>query len=188
MAKGYSQMQGIDYDKTFSPVAMIKSIRILLAITSYYDYEIWQIDVKTTFLNGNLQEDVYMIQPEVFISSQHPNKVCKLHRSIYGLKQASKSWSIRFDEAVRSYDFIKNEDEPCVYKKVSGSVITFMVPYVEVILIIGNDVRMMTTVKAWLSKNFSMKDLGEAFYILGIQIYRDRSKRMLGLSQSMYIE
>ena len=91
VAKGYSQRQGINYDETFSPVAMIKSIRILLNIAAYYDYEIWQMDVKTTFLNDNLQEDVYMIQHEGFISSQHPNKVCKLQRSIYGLKQASRS-------------------------------------------------------------------------------------------------
>ena len=75
-----------------------------------------------------------------------------------------------------------------MYKKVSGSALTFMVLYVDDILIIGNDVGMMTTVKTWLSKNFSMKDLGEASYILEIQIYRDRSKRMLGLSHSMYIE
>ena len=70
---------------------MIKSIRILLIIVAYYDYEIWQMNVKTVFLNGNLQEDVYMIQPEGFISSQHPNKTCKLQRSIYGLKQVSRS-------------------------------------------------------------------------------------------------
>ena len=86
MAKGYSQRQGIDYDETFSPVVMIKSIRILLAIAAYYDYEIWQIDVKTAFLNDNLQEDVYMIQPKRFIFSQHQNKVCKLQRFIYELK------------------------------------------------------------------------------------------------------
>ena len=103
-------------------------------------------------------------------------------RSIYGLKQASRSWNIRFDEAIRSYDFVKNEDEPCVYRKVSGSAISFLVLYVDDILIIGNDVGMLSTVKAWLSRQFSMKDLGEASYILGIRIYRDRSKRMLGLS------
>ena len=78
VAKGYSQRQGIDYDETFSPVAMKKSIKILLAIVGYYDYEIWQMDVKTVFLNDNLQENVYMIQLEGFISSQHSNKVCKL--------------------------------------------------------------------------------------------------------------
>ncbi|KAJ8459513.1 hypothetical protein OPV22_032439 [Ensete ventricosum] len=147
-----------------------------------------QMDVKTAFLNGNLEEEVYMIQPEGFVSKESPDKVCKLLRSIYGLKQASRSWNTRFDEVIRSYDFVKNEDEPCVYRKVSGSAITFLVLYVDDILIIGNDVGMLSTVKAWLSRNFSMKDLGEASYILGIRIYRDRSKRMFGLSQSRYID
>ena len=146
------------------------------------------MDVKTAFLNGNLKEEVYMMQPEGFVSKNCPNKVCMLLRSIYGLKQASRSWNIRFDEAIRSYDFVKNEDEPCVYRKVSGSAITFLVLYVDDILIIGNDIGMLSTVKTLLSRHFSIKDLGEASYILGIRIYRDRSKRMLGLSQSRYIE
>ena len=146
------------------------------------------MDVKTAFLNGNLKEEVYMMQPEGFVSKNCPDKVCRLLRSIYGLKQASRSWNIRFDEAIRSYDFVKNEDEPCVYRKISGSAITFLVLYVDDILIIGNDIGMLSTIKAWLSRHFSMKDLGEASYILGIRIYRDRSKRMLGLSQSRYIE
>ena len=93
VAKGYRQKQGVDYDESFSPVAMLKSIRILLAITSHYDYEIWKMDVKTVFLNGNLTEEVYMTQPEGFISGSG-SKVCKLQRSIYGLKQASRSWNI----------------------------------------------------------------------------------------------
>ena len=122
------------------------------------------------------------------MSKNCPDKVCRLLRSIYGLKQAFRSWNIRFDEAIRSYDFVKNEDEPCVYRKVSESAITFLVLYVDDILIIGNDVGMISIVKAWLYRHFSMKDLGEASYILGIRIYRDRSKRMLGLSQSRYIE
>ena len=83
--------QGVDYDETFSLVAMLKSIRILLAIAAHYDYGIWKMDVKTTFLNGNLKEEVYMPQPEGFTSGSG-SKVCKLHRSIYGLKQASRSW------------------------------------------------------------------------------------------------
>ena len=83
------------------------------------------MDVKTAFLNGNLEEEVYMIQPEGYTSKKFPEKVCRLQRSIYGLKQTSRSWNIRFDEAIRSYDFIKNEDEPCVYKKISGSTIIF---------------------------------------------------------------
>ena len=90
VAKGYYKRQGIDYGKTFSTIAMLKSIRILLAIIAHHDYEIWKMDVKTTFLNGNLYKEVYMTQPEGFIS-RNDSKVCKLQRSIYGLKQASRS-------------------------------------------------------------------------------------------------
>jgi len=188
VAKGYRQKEGIDYDETFSPVAMIKSIRILLAIAAYYDYEIWQMDVKTAFLNGELKEEVYMTQPEGFTSMSDHNKVCKLQRSIYGLKQASRSWNIRFNNTIEKFNFVKCEEEPCVYKKVSGSTIIFLVLYVDDILLFGNDIPAMQSTKVWLSEQFSMKDLGEAAYILGIKIYRDRSKRLLGLSQSMYID
>ena len=188
VAKGYSQKEGIDYEETFSPVAMIKSIRILLAMAAYLDYEIWQMDVKTAFLNGFLKEDIYMEQPRGFTSEADSHKVCKLRKSIYGLKQASRSWNLRFDEVVRNYGFVKNEDEPCVYRKSSGSIISFLVLYVDDILLIGNDIGALSSVKAWLSTEFSMKDLGEATYILGIRIFRDRVKRMIGLSQALYLE
>ena len=167
---------------------MLKSIRILFAVDAYYDYNIWQMDVKTAFLNGNLLEDVYMTQPEGFVDPKYPNGARKLQRSIYGLKQASRSWNLRFDEAVKEFGFMKNEDEPCVYKKVSGSAIVFLVLYVDDILLIGNDIPTLQIVKSWLGKCFSMKELGDAAYILGIKIYRDRSQWLLGLSQSGYID
>ena len=96
VTKGFRQIQGVDYDETFSPVAMIKSIQILLAIAAFHDYEIWQMDVKTAFLNGKLEKDVYMTQPEGFVTPENATKVCKLQRSIYGLKQASRSWKSSF--------------------------------------------------------------------------------------------
>jgi hypothetical protein len=83
VAKGFRQVQGVDYDETFSPVAMLKSVRIMLAIVTYFDYEIWQMDVKTTFLNGFLKEELYMMQPEGFVDPKDADKVCKLKRSIY---------------------------------------------------------------------------------------------------------
>ena len=86
MAKGYAQKEGIDYDETFLPVAMLKSIKILLSIDAHYDYEICQMDVKTAFLNGNLDEEIYMMQPEGFIPKNQEHMVCKLKMSIYGLK------------------------------------------------------------------------------------------------------
>ena len=117
MAKGYTQKEGIDYDETFSLVAMLKSIRILLSITAHFNYEIWQMDVKTAFLNGNLEEEIYMMQLEGFIAKNQEHMVCKWKRSIYGLKQASRSWNIRFDQVIKSFGFEQNLDEPCVYKR-----------------------------------------------------------------------
>jgi len=187
VAKGFRQVQGIDYDKTFLPVAILKSIWIILAIVAYFDYEIWQMNVKTTFLNGNLEEDVYMIQPKGFVDSNNARKICKLKKSIYGLKQASRSWNIPFDEVVKGFGFRQNEEEPCVYKNESGSVVVFLILYVDDILLIGNYIPMLQSVKTSLNNSFSMKDLGEAAYILGIKIYRDRSKRLIGLSQDIYI-
>ena len=107
IAKGFCQRQGVDYEETFSLVAMLKSIRILLAKATHYDYEIWQMDVKTSFLSGYVEEEIYVEQG---FESKEGSKVCKLDRSIYGLKQASRSWNHCFNEAIGSFSFIKNED------------------------------------------------------------------------------
>ena len=106
----------------------------------------------------------------------------------YGLKQASQSWNLHFDEAIKEFGFIKNEDEPCVYKKISGSAIVFLVLYVGDILLIGNDIPTLQNVKSWLGKCFSMKDLDEVTYILGTKVYSDRSRKLIGLSQNAYID
>ncbi|GKC83421.1 retrotransposon protein, putative, ty1-copia subclass [Tanacetum coccineum] len=131
---------------------------------------------------------MYMVQPEGFVDPKYPNKVCKLQRSIYGLKQAFRSWNKRFDEEIKKTGFTQNPDEPCVYLKASGSNVAFLVLYVNDILLMGNSVAMLQEVKSWLCKCFSMKDLGEATYILGIKIIRDRSKRLITLSQIDYLE
>ncbi|GJZ15432.1 retrotransposon protein, putative, ty1-copia subclass [Tanacetum coccineum] len=146
------------------------------------------MDVKTAFLNGYLDEDIYMVQPEGFVDPNHPRKVCKLQRSIYGLKQASRSWNKRFDEEIKRFGFSQNLDEPCVYQKASGSNVTFLILYVDDIIIMGNHIPSLQSVKNYLGKCFSMKDLGEAAFILGIKIYRDRSKRLIGLSQNAYMD
>nr|GEZ06703.1 retrotransposon protein, putative, Ty1-copia subclass [Tanacetum cinerariifolium] len=129
-----------------------------------------------------------MEQPEGFVNLKYPNHVCMLKRSIYGLKQASRQWNKRFDDEIKKIGFTQTRDEPCVYIKAGGSNVTFLILYVDDILLMGNSIPMLQSVKTYLGKCFAMKDLGEAAYILGIKIYRDRSKRLIGLCQSAYIE
>ncbi|GJS76382.1 retrotransposon protein, putative, ty1-copia subclass [Tanacetum coccineum] len=147
-----------------------------------------KMDVKTAFLNGHLSKEVYMQQPEGFVNPKYPNRVCKLKRSIYGLKQASRQWNKRFDDEIKKFGFTQNRDKPCVYLKASGSNVTFLILYVDDIFIMGNNIPMLQDVKSYLGRCFAMKDLGEAAYIIGIKIYRDRSQRLIGLCQSAYIE
>ncbi|GJT60323.1 retrotransposon protein, putative, ty1-copia subclass [Tanacetum coccineum] len=188
VAKGYTQLYGVYYEETLSPVTDIRAIRILIFIAAYYDYEIWQMNVKTAFLNGYLDEDIYMVQPEDFVDPNHPRKVCKLQRSIYSLKQASRSWNKRFDEEIKRFRFSQNLDEPCVYQKASESNVTFLILYVDDIIIMRNYIPSLQSVKDYLGKRFAMKDLGEATFILGIKIYRDRSKRLIRLGQNAYMD
>ena len=149
---------------------MLKSIRILLSIVAHYDYEIWQMDVKNAFLNANLEEEIYMMQPEGFIAKNQEHMVCKLKMSIYGPKQASRSSNIKFDQVIKLFGFEQNIDEPCVYNRHQDKVVIFLVLYVDDILFIGNDVGVMSLVKIWLASQFDMKDIGEANFILGIKL------------------
>ncbi|KAK1613161.1 hypothetical protein QYE76_036834 [Lolium multiflorum] len=122
VAKGFRQIQGVDYDETFSPVAKLKSVRILLAIAAFFDYEIWQMDVKTAFLNGDIEEELYMVQPKGFIDPKNADKLCKRQRSIYGLEQASRSWNRCFDKVIKNFGFIQTHDDS---KSQSGYVFIF---------------------------------------------------------------
>ncbi|KAK1680566.1 hypothetical protein QYE76_041414 [Lolium multiflorum] len=117
VAKGFRQIQGVDYDETFSPVAKLKSVRILLAIAAFFDYEIWQMDVKTAFLNGDIEEELYMVQPKGFVDPKNADKVCKLQRSIYGLKQASRSWNRRFDKVIKDFGLYSVMERPVFTRK-----------------------------------------------------------------------
>ena len=127
-------------------MAMLKFIRIMLAIAAYLDYEIQQIIVKIAFLNGDLIEELYMIQPEGFTFIDE-SKVCKLQRSIYGLKQASRSWNIHFDKVIKTYGFVKNGEEFYIYKQANGLAVIFLVLYMDDILLIMNDIPVLQKIK-----------------------------------------
>ena len=146
------------------------------------------MDIKTAFLNGELEEKIYMEQPVGFVAKGQKHKVCKLLRSIYRLKQSSRQWYLKFHQAIISYDFTMIDEDHCVYVKSSKNKFVILSLYVDDILLAENDKEYLLTVKAWLSSNFQMKDMGETAYILGVKITRDRPKRMLALSQESYIK
>ena len=112
---------------------------------------------------------------------------CKLQRSIYGLKHVSRTWNIRFDQPITLYGFEKSPDEPCVYKRIQGTKVVFLVLYIDDILLIGNDIEVLSSVKGWLQNQFDMKDLGEANYILGIKLLRDRKNKVCWHYLKLYI-
>lgn len=159
-----------------------------MALVAHYDLELHQMDVKTAFLNGDLHENVYMAQPEGFVVEGKEHMGCRLKKSIYGLRQASRQWYLKFDEVIRKFNFKENEVDNCIYIKTSGSKFIILVLYVDDILLASSDLDMLYETKRFLSSNFDMKDLGDASYVLGIEIHRDRSKGTLGLSQRAYID
>ena len=188
VAKGYTQKEGIDYKETFSPVSSKDSFRTIMALVVQFNLELHQMDVKTAFLNGDIDETIYMMQPENFVLGDTKRMVCKLKKSIYGLKQASHQWYFKFHQVIISSGFEMNMVDDCIYHKISGSKHIYLVLYVDDILLATNDIGMLHETKRFLSKKFEMKDLGDASFVLGIQIHRDRSQGILGLSQKRYIE
>ncbi|GKC98982.1 retrotransposon protein, putative, ty1-copia subclass [Tanacetum coccineum] len=146
------------------------------------------VDYKETFSPVDDIRAIRILIAIVAFYDYEISKVCKLQRSIFSLQKASRRWNKSFDEEIKRFGFAQNLDEPCVYQKASGINVTFHILYVDDIIIMGNHIPSLQSVKSYLGKCFTMKDLGEASFILGIKIYRDRSKRLIGLSQSACID
>ena len=186
MIKGFRQTEGLDYFDMYSPVTRINSIRMVLAIAALKDLEVHQMDVKTAFLNGDLNEEIYMEQPEGFSAPGQEMKVCRLVKSLYGLKQAPKQWHEKFDNIMLSHGFKINECDKCVYVKDDEHGYVIVCLYVDDMLIVGSDDKMITSTKNMLNSRFDMKDMGLADVILGIKI--KRTSDGLVLSQSHYVD
>lgn len=187
VCKGYTQREGVDYDETFSPVLRYSSLRALLAIAAHYDLEIHQMDVKTAFLNGKIDKEIYMRQPEGHVTSGQENLVCRLNKGLYGLKQAGRLWYERIHAELVALGFTRLACEHCTYIKRSTSQTTIIGLYVDDLLLIGDSRKELTEIKRQLTRAFEMKDMGEARFILGIKIERDRTARTLTISQTEYI-
>src|SRR5215216_2703542 len=128
--KVFDKFKDVNYDEISSLVAMLESVRIMLAIATFLKSGKWMSKL-VAILNGFLKEELYVMQPKGFVDPKGTNKVCKLQRSIYGLVQASRSWNIRFDELIKAYSFIQTCGEACIYRKVSGSTTTFLISICE---------------------------------------------------------
>nr|GEX04851.1 zinc finger, CCHC-type [Tanacetum cinerariifolium] len=191
--KGFRQRQGLDYFDTYSPVTRITSIRMILAIVALRNLEIHQMDVKREFLNGDLEEEIYMNRSEGFIAPGQEGKVCRLVKSLYGLKQAPKQWHQKFNHAMLESGFKINECDKCVYVKDTSSRYVISCLYVDDMLIVGSNDKMikstkdmLKSTKDMLKSKFDMKDMGLDDVILGIKIIRTQNE--LVLSQAHYVD
>ena len=176
MTKGFTQREGIYYNEIFSPVSCKDSFRIIIALVAHYSLELHQMDVKTVFLNGDLEKNVYMAQPKGFVVEGKERMGCRLKKSIYGLKQASRQWYLKFDSTIRKFGFQENVEDNCVYAKFNNRKYIFLVLYVDDILLGSSDVNLLLEIKKFLSLKFDIKDFGEASFVLGIEIHRDRER------------
>jgi hypothetical protein len=160
VAKGYSQVHGVDYEEIFAPVVKFTSARILLAIVALLDLELHQMDVVTAFLNGELNEEIFMEQPEGF-GAENSSQVCKLAKSLYGLKQAPRQWHAKIDGfLVGALGFSRNVSDKCFYVRIQGGIIVIIALYIDDLLIACNNFGILNEIKEGLSREFEMKDMG----------------------------
>ena len=164
----------------------INSIRMVLAIVALRNLKIHQMNVKTTFLNGELDEEIYMKQLKGFYAPGQEKKVCKLVKSLYGLKQALKLWHEKFDNVMMSHGFKINECDKCVHIKDVEDGYVIVCLYLDDMLIVGSDDKMIKSTKNILNSRFDMKEMGLADVILGIKIKRTLDG--LILSQLYYVD
>ncbi|GKV30443.1 hypothetical protein SLEP1_g39251 [Rubroshorea leprosula] len=171
VVKGYAQQQGVDFSETFAPVARHDIIKLLFAISTQNGWKVYHMDVKSTFLNGFLEEEIYVEQPEGFLVHGSENMVYKLHKALYGLKQAPRAWYSRIDAYLMQQGFKRSENEAILYvKDTNGGVQLLVSLYVDDFLITGSDVQAMEHFMLVMKKEFDMSNLGEMSYFLGLEI------------------
>lgn len=187
VAQAYSQKYGLDYDETFSPLIRFESIRVLLALSARYVLEVHQMDVNTAFLNGELEEEVFMKQPSGFVSKGEEEKVCRLQRSIYGLRQSPRCWNFILDRRLKEMGFIQSDSDPCLYVD-SNQRLFFVAVYVDDILLAGSDLSQMNAVKKALGNQFKVKDMGELHYFLGVTVVQNKSNNSIWIGQPLYTD
>jgi hypothetical protein len=182
-AKGFSQVEGIDYNETFSPVAKMNSIHLVLSLAASHKWEVHQMDVKFAFLHGDLKEEIYMKQPPSYVHNDS-SLVCRLKKSLYGLKQAPQAWYAKMDIFLIDNGFSRCHSNPSVYTKKVGSHLIILVLYVDDLILTGSDSKLLNHVKTSRKNKFEMTYLGFLHYFLGLQVLQ--TNEGIFLSQSKY--
>ena len=170
VAKGYAQTYGIDFEETFSPVARMVTVRAVISIAASKRWKLYQMDVPNAFLNGELEEEVYMEQPDGYVHPDFADYVCKLRKALYGLKQSNRAWSNKFSKFLLSIGFEISEGDHSLYVKKIGAGPVVVVVYVDDVIITGDIENEIGKVKNLLKAEFDIKDLGQLMYFLGIEV------------------
>ncbi|CAL1375783.1 unnamed protein product [Linum trigynum] len=187
VAKGYSQQPGIDFHETYAPVARMETIRTVLALAAQLELPVYQLDVKSAFLNGELEEEVYVEQPRGYEKKGEEDKVYRLRKALYGLKQAPRAWNSRIDRYFQQNEFQRSPSEASLYiKKGEGKDFLMVCLYVDDLIYTGTSQRMIEEFKSAMMKEFEMTDLGLMKYFLGIQV--KQSPGEIFISQEKYTE
>jgi hypothetical protein len=185
VCKGYAQIEGLDFDETFAPVARLEAIRIFLSYACHKRFKVYQMDVKSTFLNGDLNEEVYMEQPEGFELSDNPDLVCKLKKALYGLKQAPRAWYHRLDTYLKDKGFNRGTIDNNLYIKTEGNDLLIVLVYVDDIIFGCNKDQLVQWFASTMESEFEMSMIGELSFFLSLQITQ-KSEGMF-ISQEKYL-
>jgi Reverse transcriptase (RNA-dependent DNA polymerase) len=172
VAKGYTQEEGIDFTETYSPVVKSTTIRLILSITITQHWFIRQLDVNNAFLHGDLQEAIYMAQLLGFVDPHLPHNVCKLHKALYGLRQSPRAWYHKLKDTLLTLGFVPSASDPSLFLFRKGDDIVFLLVYVDDIILTGNNVILIQNIIRLLDQSFTIKDLGELHFFLGIEVHR----------------
>lgn len=186
VARGFTQQQGVDYEETFSPVARFETVGMILALAAQKQQKVYQFDVKSAFLNGDLHDEVYVDRPPGFQDASRPDKVLRLKMALYGLKQAPRAWYSKIDEFFQKEGFDKSKHEPTLYVKIESTDDLLIVSlYVDGMIYTSSSTQLISNFKSSMKSMFEMTDLGKLHYFLGLEVIQ--RKEGIFLSQKKYI-